>query len=44
MLERLRACGWQVYRFIDGTVRFMCSWATSEAAVEEIGEDLKAVA
>jgi threonine aldolase len=43
MLERLRACGWQVYRFIDGTVRFMCSWATSEAAVDEIGKDLKAV-
>ncbi len=43
-LERLRGKGWQVYRFIDATVRFMCSWATTEAAVEELGADLKAVA
>ncbi|MFI4936136.1 MAG: threonine aldolase family protein [Caulobacterales bacterium] len=39
---RLRRQGWQVYRFIDGTVRFMCSWATTEAAVEELGAALKA--
>jgi len=44
MLQRLRGRGWQVYRFIDGSVRFMCSWATTEAAVEEIGADLRAVA
>jgi threonine aldolase len=43
-LERLRGKGWQVYRFIDGTVRFMCSWATTEATVEELAADLKAVA
>jgi threonine aldolase len=42
-LGRLRALGWQVYRFVDGTVRFMCSWATTEAAVEELGEALRAV-
>ena len=42
-LQRLRALGWNVYRFTDGTVRFMCSWATTEAAVEELGEALRQV-
>ena len=42
-LQRLRALGWNVYRFTDGTVRFMCSWATTAEAVQEIGEALKAV-
>ena len=43
-LQRLRETGWFVYRFLDGSVRFMCSWATSEDAVEEIGEALAALA
>ena len=43
-LQRLRERGWNVYRFTDGAVRFMCSWATTEAAVEEIGEALSQVA
>jgi threonine aldolase len=43
-LKRLHASGWFVYRFIDGSVRFMCSWATTQAAVEELGEALKAIA
>jgi threonine aldolase len=43
-LERLRAKGWFVYRFTDGTVRFMCSWATTAESVEAIGEALKQVA
>jgi threonine aldolase len=43
-LKALHAKGWFVYRFLDGSVRFMCSWATTEAAVEEFGEALKAVA
>jgi threonine aldolase len=42
-LKRLHAKGWFVYRFTDGTVRFMCSWATTEAAVEEIGAALKEI-
>jgi threonine aldolase len=42
--RRLLAEGWFVYRFTDGTVRFMCSWATTEAAVEEIGEALRRTA
>jgi threonine aldolase len=44
MLGRLRARGWRAGRVLDGSVRFMCSWATTEAAVEELGEALGAVA
>jgi threonine aldolase len=43
-LKRLHASGWFVYRFLDGTVRFMCSWATTEEAVEQLGEALRAIA
>ena len=42
--QRLHAAGWFVYRFIDGCVRFMCSWATTTEAVEELGAALKAIA
>jgi threonine aldolase len=35
---RLNALGWACYRFDDGSVRFVCSWATGEAAVDEIIE------
>jgi threonine aldolase len=43
-LERLHASGWAAYRFLDGSVRFVCSWATSEAAVEELIETLRGLA
>jgi threonine aldolase len=43
-LQRLRDAGWFVYRFIDGSVRFMCSWATTEAAVDEVAASLRAIA
>jgi threonine aldolase len=43
-LKRLRAAGWSVYRFIDGAVRFMCSWATTAEIVDELVETLKAIA
>ncbi|MFN3573240.1 MAG: threonine aldolase family protein [Phenylobacterium sp.] len=43
-LKRLHAAGWAAYRFIDGSVRFMCSWATTEAAVEELAGTLRAIA
>jgi len=43
-LARLHAKGWFVYRFTDGTVRFMCSWAIEPETVEEIGEALRAIA
>ena len=42
-LAELRARGWFVYRFLDGSVRFMCSWATTPAAVEEIAAALEAL-
>ena len=42
-LERLHDLGWQVYRFLDGSVRFMCSWATTDEAVEALAESLKQV-
>jgi threonine aldolase len=42
-LERLRALGWQAYRFTDGSVRFMCSWATTDEAVEALAEALKQI-
>ncbi|MGV8929113.1 MAG: threonine aldolase family protein [Brevundimonas sp.] len=34
--ERLNAAGWACYRFDDGSVRFVCSWATQEDAVDEL--------
>lgn len=43
-LQALQAQGWFVYRFLDGSVRFMCSWATTEAAVEEFAQALRAIA
>jgi threonine aldolase len=43
-LEALRSEGWFVYRFLDGTVRFMCSWATTTEAVDEIAAALRRIA
>ncbi|KPF82278.1 threonine aldolase [Brevundimonas sp. AAP58] len=34
--QALNAAGWACYRFDDGSVRFVCSWATEEAAVDEL--------
>ena len=34
--RRLNQAGWACYRFDDGSVRFVCSWATSEGAVDEL--------
>lgn len=42
-LQRLRAAGWFVYRFIDGSVRFMCSWSTTTEAVDELASALRTV-
>ncbi|WP_407279803.1 low specificity L-threonine aldolase [Aromatoleum evansii] len=39
-IERLRAAGWVFYTFIGGGARFMCSWATTEAAVDHLARDL----
>jgi len=42
--ERLHERGWHTYRFIDGSVRFMCSWATTPDIVDEMASSLKAIA
>lgn len=43
-LQRLREQGWFVHRFLDGSVRMMCSWATTPEAVDEFAEVVAAVA
>ncbi len=43
-LDLLRGEGWFVYRFLDGSARFMCSWATTSEMVEDLGAALKRVA
>ncbi len=40
----LVAQGLQVYRVADGSVRFMCSWATTPEAVDALGVMLREVA
>jgi len=35
---RLTALGWACYPFDDGSVRFVCSWATTAEAVDELIE------
>ena len=42
-LARLQASGWFAYRFLDGSVRFMCSWATTSEAVDSIAETLNSL-
>jgi threonine aldolase len=41
--RRLGAAGWRANRVFDGSVRFMCSWATTPEAVDELAEALKAI-
>ena len=36
--RRLNDLGWACYRFDDGSVRFVCSWATQVEAVDELLE------
>jgi threonine aldolase len=40
-LAQLGRLGWKVGRFPSGAVRFVCSWAVTEAAVDELGATLK---
>jgi len=42
-LKRLYAAGWAAYRVADGGVRFMCSWSTTEAGVDELGATLRSI-
>ena len=39
-ISRLQATGWTFYTFIGGGARFMCSWATSEAAIDQLAADI----
>ena len=41
--QRLIAEGWFVYRFTDGAVRFMCSWATTPEDVDALIHSLKKI-
>jgi|SRR5579859_1651882 len=41
---KLIEAGWQSSRFLDGSVRFMCSWATTPEAVDELAEALRSLA
>lgn len=43
-LQALRTEGWFVFRFLDGSVRFMCSWATTAEAVDELAAALCRIA
>ena len=40
-VRRLHEAGWRVSHFLDGSIRFMCSWATMPEAVDEFGATLK---
>jgi len=39
-IDALKAKGWMFYTFIGGGARFMCSWATSPEAIDELADDL----
>lgn len=39
--QRLNDLGWACYRFDDGSVRFVCSWATREEVVDELLEAMR---
>ena len=41
--QRLIAEGWFVYRFTDGSVRFMCSWVTTPEDVDALIHSLKKI-
>jgi len=43
-LACVNAAGWSCYRFDDGSVRFVCSWQTTEGAVDELADALRAAA
>jgi threonine aldolase len=41
--RRLEDLGWMSSRFLDGSVRFMCSWATTTEAVDELAQALRQI-
>ncbi len=40
---RLQSAGWMANRFLDGSVRFMCSWATTAESVDELAQALSVI-
>ena len=40
---RLLEMGWACYDFSDGSIRFVCSWATTPEAVDELAETLSQI-
>ena len=40
-LAAAHAAGWEIHPMADGSVRLMCSWATTEALVEEVAAVLR---
>jgi threonine aldolase len=42
--EALKRRGWAYYRFIGGGARLMCSWKTTDADVDALVADLRAIA
>ena len=41
--QRLTEAGWVAYRCLDGSVRFMCSWATKAKTVDQLLTDIAAI-
>ena len=41
--QRLTEAGWVAYRCLDGSVRFMCSWATKAKTVDQLLADIAAI-
>lgn len=42
-ITELNQLGWRFYNFIGGSARFMCSWATTEAAIDALLADMTKV-
>lgn len=42
-VTELNQMGWSFYNFIGGSSRFMCSWATTEAAIDALVADMALV-
>ena len=42
-VTELNQIGWSFYTFIGGSARFMCSWATTEAAIDALVADMSRV-
>ncbi len=44
ILDAIRQRGWKFYTFIGGAARFMCSWDTDRARIDEFSRDLRVCA